>query len=319
MQLWMEKAQYGLSVDGHYGLGLAAYCHFTSPIRRYMDLVQQRIVRAMIKGEDEPYTREELQKIVDEVNAWRLAREEETESYFKSRAQEKMREVGLGSATELKSLPVSGFSRVLKQAIKDDKPTPDLEVVLHERMRSGQLSPFDLYFLAFHASAQWIDSKTVLAEELPDRPHLSIMILEILKAREGAKYQIQISGAFRAVVTVEMNGVTTSSTADGSNKKKAQSAAATKWIIGHMFGGNAEGTPDQPVEQFSSDENWIGRLNEWCQTHQKEVAFRYQAGGLAHQPKFKCYGTLGDLVVEAEAATKKDAKKLVAERLMRQL
>jgi len=41
----MEKARYDVSDVGHYGLGVDAYCHFTSPIRRYADLVNHRIVR----------------------------------------------------------------------------------------------------------------------------------------------------------------------------------------------------------------------------------------------------------------------------------
>ena len=34
----MSKADYGTESDGHYGLGLENYCHFTSPIRRFADL-----------------------------------------------------------------------------------------------------------------------------------------------------------------------------------------------------------------------------------------------------------------------------------------
>ncbi len=41
----MERARYDVSDIGHYGLALEGYCHFTSPIRRYADLVNHRIVR----------------------------------------------------------------------------------------------------------------------------------------------------------------------------------------------------------------------------------------------------------------------------------
>ncbi|MCM2275791.1 MAG: RNB domain-containing ribonuclease, partial [Candidatus Didemnitutus sp.] len=40
----MRKACYRASPDGHYGLNKADYTHFTSPIRRYSDLVVHRVL-----------------------------------------------------------------------------------------------------------------------------------------------------------------------------------------------------------------------------------------------------------------------------------
>jgi ribonuclease R len=44
----MEKARYDVSDTGHYGLAAEGYCHFTSPIRRYADLIDHRIVKACL-------------------------------------------------------------------------------------------------------------------------------------------------------------------------------------------------------------------------------------------------------------------------------
>ncbi len=41
----MEKARYDVADTGHYGLALEGYCHFTSPIRRYADLLNHRVVK----------------------------------------------------------------------------------------------------------------------------------------------------------------------------------------------------------------------------------------------------------------------------------
>ena len=47
----MAKARYDTRPLGHFGLSLADYCHFTSPIRRYPDTSIHRILTDLVSGE----------------------------------------------------------------------------------------------------------------------------------------------------------------------------------------------------------------------------------------------------------------------------
>lgn len=50
----------------HFSLNAASYTHFTSPIRRYMDIAVHRILLAILEDEEMPYTEEQVQSICEQ-------------------------------------------------------------------------------------------------------------------------------------------------------------------------------------------------------------------------------------------------------------
>lgn len=49
----MQKAKYSPDDIGHFGLSAKHYCHFTSPIRRYPDLVIHRIIKDFLSNDED--------------------------------------------------------------------------------------------------------------------------------------------------------------------------------------------------------------------------------------------------------------------------
>lgn len=81
----MKKAFYSTKCEGHFGLAFSYYSHFTSPIRRYPDLMIHRIIKAFLRGQADGKLLKKFRKDA-EIAA-------ETSSLTERKAQEMEREV----------------------------------------------------------------------------------------------------------------------------------------------------------------------------------------------------------------------------------
>ena len=81
----MKQARYTTDCEGHFGLAMKYYCHFTSPIRRYPDLQIHRIIKENLHGKMTEKRIAHYNRILPEVT--------ERTSALERRADESEREV----------------------------------------------------------------------------------------------------------------------------------------------------------------------------------------------------------------------------------
>ena len=121
----MKWAKYSAKNLGHFGLASDAYTHFTSPIRRYPDLMIHRILKKILLKRDGKILEEELAKNADHLSRReRVAMEAEREILDRYRIRFMKDKVGdvfegvisgvmaFGFFVELKDIFVEGLVRV---------------------------------------------------------------------------------------------------------------------------------------------------------------------------------------------------------------
>ncbi|NJM77717.1 MAG: RNB domain-containing ribonuclease [Acaryochloridaceae cyanobacterium RU_4_10] len=147
MSSWLNRADYGPALVGHFALTLPAYCHFTSPIRRLADLINHRIVKAKLWGKDSPHTKTELEQLGQHIAQVNRELEEKTADYFKAEHQ-KVYQAQVQDSDELQRATEKEFSKLLKDALEKQ----EMEVLIPElktRLAARVLQLLDLYLLMF--------------------------------------------------------------------------------------------------------------------------------------------------------------------------
>lgn len=329
-----NKADYGPTLTGHYGLNLPAYMHSTSPIRRYADLVNQRQVRAFIKGEDLPYTQEELAEVAEHINSTLLQRKQATSDFLRNRDARRM-ERRLSATGELHRLTPKEFDRAIKVAIRSDQPPPER---FETRLGRGQVGLLGQSWVLLAAPESWDGLKQVTIDHLRESaPHDAPSIFGIAQNVHGVlppKMHSRSSGAdhtpvFRVSASTRQEGVKIKGPEVSHASKKTAKQLAAVALLAALAGVETPQATEEvaivPPSQKRSvpppganTSNPIGALNEHCQKLGAALPV-YEVktvGGPSHSPVFECEASALGKSATHRGSSKKDAKRAAATALI---
>ena len=344
----LNRAVYHPVNQGHLGLRLPCYAHWTSPIRRYSDLVNHRQLRAWLGGETPPYSHEALVAIGEHLSeAARTARQARQDDDDQAE-DELLRQAG---EAELAELDRAIISRLIERLAEGRLDLNDLRLAeLQRRLQDGALTPGDLMrlLLAPETQGPWVDLKADALAWLTTHPAEAMQVYHAAHHAHGWPPLNALSwresqcgpphaAIFNAEVSLAHERWQAASPPVQSATRRGARQRALLSLLSRLVGvdialpaeelatANPEPTPPAPPAELAAIANPKGLLLEIARRqHAKTPTFNVSCDGPSHLRQFVCVAAL-DLHGRAYrsaphgAWSKRDAERASALDLLAQL
>jgi len=329
---YLDKARYDVRSTGHFALDLPSYCHFTSPIRRYADLINHRIVHALIQGKRVPYSDAELALICSRINAHRVEVKKERNEYFKNKATSQMMEKACND-DHFESMGNREFSRFIRLLSKEGALEP-IAPEIFRRLESSRLTPNDICHLIFFGNDSSIKAACIaFMEEYREFATMTLSTAQQLQYWERSNFICE-EKLPKFPTWFIADGQTSEQPGTGRGKDMAKHSASLRYIKAFVESSLVEEErkalplPPPSLEKETRnvllvDENHIGYLLEQAQLNKcKHPHFRFtkdEKGFVC-----ECHYTSKEGVVIGNGSgprkqvAKQDAAKDVCKKLMSQ-
>ena len=357
VHMLLDKASYSTALQGHYGLNLPAYVHFTSPIRRYADLIVHRQIRARLKGEELPYTREQVEAICVHIGDALRTEDAELRQIAKDKATDRARRVT--STRQLAGMYAKDFERVCKTWARSDDETPE-QLVEAFRMRVAEHTLPPICAVVAFAEAPGVPAKLGDADPASDGNASAwgrirqVVMDSFLNAPQDAVTVIASASQMGRWPLPEVRTEQSGPPHMPSFCTKAIWRVADGTVVEFLHHGPA-GVTKKRIEQetsvlllaayvglrppsvpppasaapavakakgfvFDKSKDPISVLFEYCQAERIEAArFEFEQQGPPHLPVITCTTHCAGKTASARAAAKQDAKRAAAVALIAQL
>ena len=324
--LLLEKARYGGTVKGHFGLNIPSYTHFTSPIRRFADLVVHQQIRAYLKGTPLPYTQEELEVLGESITQRLDERATRRNDAEKTRAEQ--RATIAIERRKLDALTPKEFERATKVQTRSGEEAHDHFIEAFEaKLTEGTLPLICAAFVFFTPpeTEGWMRLRAGILQWITKSPELAISLVTMAQqTHEWPSVEFEVvsggqdhSKTFKARALLLREPLIKGPWCQGPNIKLAKQYA-TVGLLAQLFGldppefqSPREAAKVEPLNKwtlFLEGKHPVSVLGEWCQAQKWEMPV-YQFTGTG---PFKCTVIVNDLQRTGEGTSKADAKLLAA-------
>jgi ribonuclease R len=329
LTMMLGRATLGRKASGHFALGLPVYAWFSSPIRRYADLVNQRAVIACIDGEASPYLPEELAEISDHLNELVLSQQGERGAAFLAASEARARRHH--GEKRLSTLSTTDMTAVIRQAKYSGVFSSTLVSEIEKRLANGTLTAKDKGRIVIARSGDGSrEAQGVFFRHLEAATYDAVSVLSYLEAdREIASpswTERMERNLFSTEVTLPTKDGLLKANGRGETKKAAAQRAAVG-LLASIAGYDwepptfwAESAIPDPKAAQASDAK--GGLITYCQANRlPPPSFQMSSEGPSHAPKFTSVAAVGVGPTRIESApalgtTKKDAEQKAAAELL---
>lgn len=324
----LEKAVYGSSLLGHYGLNLPAYLHFTSPIRRYADLITHRQLKAFLLKEPYPHTKDEIEAIGLHINETLRAEKEATAQHLKAKAENKA--MNTVDPRRLDGMHAKDFERVVKVWARSEEDLPaEIESVLLTRVRENRAPLVCFPVILFEAKKEkgWAKIQEACLAAMKKRTEDAVSVFAIAQLTNGWEvplYDTERAGPDHAPTfkaTIKHNGRVVGPREALSVKEAKQRATLSMLCVLCGFEQPVwtdhvkPQPPAKPAKSTKADftKDPISALQEFSQAMGgPSPEYNFQQSGPSHLPLISCTCSFGSLTKSAQAGNKQDAKRLAA-------
>jgi len=344
----MDRAVYEPEADGHFGLNLPAYLHFTSPIRRYADLVVHRQVKAIIDEYVAPYETDDLTPLGAFINERIVSLERNRTSHFRARRENEIdRQLRKLSAEEIAAMEFKEFTGFLKICFATNRTPYKVWEALLIRFERGKINTYQMYLIIFKASETdegWEDIIKAARSYLRNYPQIARSLVDEMSHQndewKSSSYEESNEDPICRVLVILNDKVMTSpASAIGNTKNESKLGAAVlfweAFFDGKLIPATSQRLLDSdPIsvrmnskqEHYQSlNSNFIGDLNDLCQLNGWTVEYQEAQLKGGNKPVFTFTLTLKikdkvyTTVTCTKSGSKQDVKRAAARQMLKKI